>query len=120
MTPTRQPAEPKCKCCGKPMENSRHFRYGNDIDNPVKHEFEPMTDRQEERRRTKFQRAECSSGSRSTQRFQTLCPLERHLTGSRARLEHPVENREVEGSNPSIRSKFKCEARALTAQKEQR
>ena len=30
-----------CRHCGKPESNSKHTRYGPDLDNPVKHEFEP-------------------------------------------------------------------------------
>lgn len=38
----RKPSAPdKCARCGKPESDSKHIRYGNDIDNPVKHEFEP-------------------------------------------------------------------------------
>ena len=30
-----------CRHCGKPESSSKHTRYGSDLDNPVKHEFEP-------------------------------------------------------------------------------
>lgn len=30
-----------CKHCGKPENDSKHIRYGPDLDNPVKHQFEP-------------------------------------------------------------------------------
>jgi len=33
---------PLCKKCGKPRNYSRHILYGPDIDNPMKHEFEPI------------------------------------------------------------------------------
>lgn len=28
-----------CSACGKPKDHHRHIKYGNDLDNPVKHEF---------------------------------------------------------------------------------
>jgi len=33
------PKEEKCAVCGKPKSDGKHIRYGNDLDNPVKHEF---------------------------------------------------------------------------------
>lgn len=30
-----------CARCGKPESDSRHIRYGNDLDNPMKHNYEP-------------------------------------------------------------------------------
>ena len=32
-------ASPLCSVCGKPKEHSRHIKYGNDVNNPVKHYF---------------------------------------------------------------------------------
>jgi ABC-type bacteriocin/lantibiotic exporter with double-glycine peptidase domain len=31
-----------CRHCRKPLSDSRHILYGNDLDNPRKHEFEPL------------------------------------------------------------------------------
>jgi len=31
-----------CQHCGKPANDSKHIKYGPDIDNPAKHEFEPQ------------------------------------------------------------------------------
>ena len=30
-----------CKECGFPEDSPNHIRYGSDLDNPMKHEFEP-------------------------------------------------------------------------------
>jgi hypothetical protein len=35
-----EPTEASCVRCGKPKSDSRHIRYGADVDNPVKHEFQ--------------------------------------------------------------------------------
>jgi hypothetical protein len=35
----------QCKKCGKPKSHNRHIRYGNDIDNPVKHRYVPIKKR---------------------------------------------------------------------------
>jgi hypothetical protein len=34
--------EGKCEVCGKPKSDSKHIKYGNDLDNPMKHEFEKV------------------------------------------------------------------------------
>ena len=31
--------EARCVVCGKPKDDSRHVKFGNDLDNPVKHMF---------------------------------------------------------------------------------
>lgn len=31
-----------CRHCGKPLWTPQHLLYGNDLDNPLKHEFEPI------------------------------------------------------------------------------
>lgn len=33
--------KPKCSRCGRIESNSHHVHYGADVENPVKHEFEP-------------------------------------------------------------------------------
>ena len=38
----RCPVNKPCKICGHCEDDSTHIRYGNDLDNPVKHIFEPM------------------------------------------------------------------------------
>ena len=32
-----------CQQCGKAEDANKHIRYGNDLDNPVKHQFVPAT-----------------------------------------------------------------------------
>lgn len=36
----REKKQTLCSECGKPEQDSCHMRYGNDLDNPVKHQFE--------------------------------------------------------------------------------
>lgn len=31
----------RCKLCGRPRGDSHHIRFGADVKNPVKHQFEP-------------------------------------------------------------------------------
>jgi hypothetical protein len=45
MTPPTKRKVAKCFQCGKTEEHFLHIRYGNDINNPRKHEFVPMPDK---------------------------------------------------------------------------
>ena len=36
----------RCELCGKPQDHSTHIKWGNDLDNPLKHEFKPNARRE--------------------------------------------------------------------------